>query len=658
MTDQLTWWKKGVVGALAWATAITTAHLGHGMGLILLLGQPPHTAFALRGVLSELVLGGVVSLLLAPVHRLARGGFPVQIGGLALIWLVMERMVMVDPSKPLMWLGPTIAALVLLGIGAVVARSSVRAAVGAAVLLPLALLLAPEVRSALLDDAPPKPVLKPARAGAPDVLFIVMDTTRAQSSSAYGYHRQTTPVLEQLASEGVLFEQASAPATWSLPAHAALFTGTFPSFNDAHAETRKLGSTLPTIGEVFADAGYETWCFSANPHISDAFGLTRGFHHQDKAWKAGPSARQFSFPFRMIDLLGFGESDKGGAFVVDNIASWWDDRPEDSAPAFVFVNFLEAHFPFHQLPRDYVRSYQDRPMSELRQVGQISFGAQFGRPLTQAEVDRIAAPMVDLYDGGVRYTDALVGQVIDEWRDRGLLDNTVVVVLGDHGEMMGEHNAFGHVTSMYEEDLRVPLIFRYPPGLPAGRRVPDPVSTVGTMATLAELAGVPLPALPTPSGTPHVTSLLPALDGADAGQPVIAERYEEHLLSARFGPGEANGDGPLVDPRGRYRSFRLGSLKMVEHFVPAQNGANEHHSNHLYDLSEDPGELHDLAQTPEGSEMMRALQATLNAHMIGLQLKSLGADVDPANVADVADNDPETTRALCELGYLTGAKCD
>jgi arylsulfatase A-like enzyme len=629
---------RGLLGGLAWGAAVAITHLGHGIGLILVLGQPPLTWFAAKGTLVELVLGVVAGLVLSPLYKLPKGGEFAHPAALCALWLVVERIVAVDPSKPLMWIAPSVVALVFVVLGMGVWRRLPALVIGTAVVTPVVLLAAPEIRTAMAEkEAPPE--LKPAKAGAPDVLFIVMDTTRSQSLSTHGYHRDTTPVLERLAAEGLLFEGATAPSTWSLPAHAALFTGTFPSFNNAHAETRMLGKTFPTIAEVFADAGYVTHCFSANPHISEAFGLTRGFHYSDKAWMAGPGARQFSFIYRFLDYLGLGVDDKGGALVVDNIEQWWEERPDDGPPAFVFVNFLEAHFPFHQLPREYVYAYQDRPMSELREAGQIAFGAQFGRPLTAEEVEQIRGPLVDLYDGGIKYTDFLVGEVVDQWRERGKLDDTIVVVLGDHGEVVGEHDAFGHVTAMVEEDLRVPLIFRYPKAIPGGTRVEGPVSTVGTFATLTELAGIEHPKV-------HVTSLLPALQGRPVGQPVIAERFEEHLLAQRFAPGTSNGKGPLVNPRGRYRTFRKDDWKYVLH----SDGGEW-----LYDLANDPGELNDLASSEW--QKLDELKEDLAFHAEELLLPELDAEVT-GEVMKVEDMDEATKKQLCELGYLSGDDCN
>ncbi len=633
---------ESLKAGLGWGVAVGLAHLIHGIGLILVLGQPPLTLFALKGSLIEIVLGVVVGLLLIPLRWVPKANIAQPIV-FTVIWLIMERLVAVDPSKPLMWIGPSLGGLLLYGIGVAIAKKSMPAAVALPALGFTVLLAAPEIRSAITDQGDLELDLKPARAGAPDVLFIVMDTTRAQSSSAYGYERDTTPTLELLAKEGVLYEQATAPATWSLPAHAALFTGTFPSFNQAHAETRFLGDTLPTVMEVFAENGYETHCFSANPHISESFGLTRGFHHSDRAWAAGPAARQFSFIYRFLDYAGVGANDKGGAMVVGNVRRWMKGRGDEGPPAFVFVNFLEAHFPFHQLPNEFVTAYQNRPISELREAGQIAFGAQFGRPLTQEEIQFIRDPLVDLYDGGVKYTDFLVGQVVDEWRKAGRLDNTIVVVLGDHGEVMGEHDAFGHVVPMVEQDLRVPMVFRYPPALPKGKRVKKPVSTVGTFATLAELAQLDKKTVP----RLQVGSLT-KFDSEKLGEPVMAERYEEHLLSARFAEGQTLGVGPLMDPRGRYRSFRWKDWKYVERCDHGEEKL------YLYDLAKDPGELKDLM--PERPSVVDDIEPELLTVKEIFMLPGICDEVS-GEVRKLEDMSEEEIAMLCELGYMEGDMC-
>lgn len=631
--------KSGLQTGLGFGLAIALVHLGQGIGLLVALGQPPLTGMAVQSFFMELLLVLPFAVLLSPLRRLPRGEWILPVA-LVLCWIGLERWVAVDPSKLPMWIAPSLASLAVFAIGRRLWLRSAKLAMGIAGGLFVVLLLVPIVRYSLAIEEGTAVTQGEPKADAPDVLFIVMDTVRSMSTSTYGYERPTTPVLDQLAAEGVVYEDAYAPATWSLPAHAALFTGTFPSRNNAHAETRFLsegGGTLPTMAEHLALAGYETYAFSANPHISDAFGLTRGFMHNDKAWQSGTSARGFSFIYRIVDALGLGGvEDKGGAQVIRNIEDWMKARPENDRPAFVFVNFLEAHFPFHQMPDEFLYAYQDRDIDELREIGQVSFGVQFGRQLTDEELERIRQPIVDMYDGGVLYTDYLVGKVVEQWRSRGMLDNTIVVVVGDHGEVVGEHGAFGHVTPMVEEDLRVPLVMRYPEKIPAGSRVSQGVSTVGVFSTVNDMLGI------ADSPIVQVRSLLPGINKVEVGKPLLAERFEEEMMAARFAEGTANGKGPLVNPHGRYRVYRYGDYKLAQHSIDG---------TFLYNLAEDPGELNDIAPTQPDKveEMTRRLERELNR----LDLPALDAEVtlDPA-----AGMDKETCESLLALGYVES--CD
>lgn len=626
-------------GVVGFAVAITLVHLAQGIGLILALGMPPLTGFALRSIGLELALGLFVGLLLSPLILARRGNLLFPLAA-TLVFIGLERIVAVDPSRLPMWIAPSMGAFVVFQVGRWLwGRGRAPVVVGAALVLPIVLLSLPVAAEALrereqarLGDG------REAPEGAPDVLVIVMDTVRAKSLSTYGYERDTSPELDRLASEGVVFLDANAPATWSLPAHAALFTGTFPSWNNAHAETRYLDGRLPTLGELLAQNGWETRAFTANPHISEAFGLTRGFQYDDRAWMSGTSGRNFSFIYRMVDAIGLGGvDDKGGAQVVSNIERWMEQRTEDDGPAYVFVNFLEAHFPFRQLPAGFRNAYQSADLDTLRRIDQIAFGVQFGRQLTDEEMEFVHQPLVDLYDGGVKYTDHLVGRVVDVWRRAGRLDRTVVVVLADHGEVVGEHGAFGHVTPVVEEDLRVPLVIRYPERIAPGTQIEAAVSTTGMLATILDLVDLP------PSPVAQVGSLMRVVEGDSlAGQPILAERFEEQMLAARFAPGTANGRGPLVNPRGRYRTYRSGRYKLVQHTTDGW---------FLFDLERDPGELHDIAAEEPGT--LARLQRELDDWRQKLGLPELDAPVDAPR--DMPATLSAAERAALEaLGYLDG----
>jgi arylsulfatase A-like enzyme len=233
-----------------------------------------------------------------------------------------------------------------------------------------------------------------------------------------------------------------------------------------------------------------------------------------------------------------------------------------------------------------------------------------------------------MYDAGVLYADSLLGRVVEALRRRGSLDRTILVVLADHGELLGEHGEFGHGRSLYEPALRVPLLVRYPPRVPPGVRVATPVSTVGVPATVLDLAEVA-------TGAPlQVGSLLPAVAGRAAGGPVIAEQYAADLL----GGAGADGSGdPLVRRGARFRAYRAGSLKLVE-TVP---GAPV-----LFDLAADPAERRNLARA-DGA-MLARLRGELETVRQALGLPALDAPVGgPA--APVLD--PAARERLRALGY-------
>jgi arylsulfatase A-like enzyme len=624
---------QGLVGGLLWGWAVGMVHLAVGVGLIVVLTVPPMTGFTARSIVYETAIALVAGLALSPLLLLKHGRW-VHIGALALVWLGLERWVAVDPTRLQMWVAPTVVALVLIGIGAALYRRWPLVPLALALTIPPVLVAVPVINYWWGGYGAESVAQRELEQG-PDVLFIVMDTVRAKSVSAYGYDRQTTPNFDALAKEGALYTEATTSATWSLPAHASLFTGHYPSSHEAHDETRRLDDRLPTLAQTLAEKGWRSLAFSANPYISDTFGLVRGFDWTDKAWRTGEGGRQFSFVYRFIDRVGFSAEDKGGRQVVENLRSWMASRPDDDTAAFVFVNFLEAHFPFNQLPEEFLYEYaKDTPASTLASASQTAFGVQFGRQLTPDEIAFVQQPLVDMYDGGVKYTDHLVGQVLDLWRERGTLDNTIVIIVGDHGEMMGEHGSFGHVTSMYQPDLHVPLTVRYPSRIPAGTVVSDPITTTGLFATVMDLLGEDPPDL-------QAGTLVPG--PYQARSPVLTERFEEEMLASRFAPGTANGKGPLLQPHGRYRAYREGSLKYVE---STKNGGPW-----LFDLAADPNEDHDLAGAQP--EKLAEMKTTLDALLASKGLKPLDA---PVGTVEKPVMTLEECLKLLALGYVDN--CD
>jgi len=569
------------MGARVWASA---ALAGAGFGLavsvvevwlnarrILVLGIHPPLALLATGAALGVGLAVAVGVVTAPARAKGAGWHWLA---MAAVWIAIQEYAAPDGTAArILALGPPAAALVLGGGGILLARRRRWVPVVLGVLLLAAGLVTPEVNARRRA-----PVLVPvatgvAPPGAPDVVVVVLDTVRADHVSAYGYLRPTTPNFDALAAGGALFLDAVSPATWSLPSHASLFTGRFVSAHRAHDEHPFLDGDTPTLAETLARDGWDTRSFTANAWIGESLGMVRGFAWTDQAWRRGDVARPFVATYRLLDRLGWDGGDKGGAAVTTTFEAWLAARPQDGRPAFAFLDFVEAQLPYHQLPPDDLSRFTSRPRRELYGLSSQLLMAQFGGDLPAGrDAAELAAAM---YDAGVAYADHLLGRVVDALQRRGTLDRTIVVVLADHGELLGDHGEFGHGHSLYEQALHVPLAIRYPPRIPAGVRIATPVSTVGVYATVLDLAGLP----PVPST--QVGSLMSVIRGGTQEGPVLSEQYAAMIGSAREGD-----DDPLLRKSARFRAYRSGRHKLIE----AQPGGIW-----LFDLDADPKEEQDLS---------------------------------------------------------------
>jgi arylsulfatase A-like enzyme len=591
----------------------------------------PGVLYMIRLVLLQVGLGGVLGLVAAPLLRLPRGAI-VHVLAMALLWYALERQVRL--ASPLVWLGEILRPLggvLLLALGVRIARTRPPLAWALAALLLAANIAAPHVYlRATTPPPPPRAELPPAAPGAPNVVLVVLDTVRALNVSSYGYARATSPELDRLAAEGALFLDATSPSTWSLPSHASLFTGRYPSSHGAHGEHQYLDARFPTLAQALATGGYETYCITANAWISDGLGLTRGFAWQDEALIAQSAVgKSFNFIFRLLDWLGLDESDKGGGAVAESFEAWARARPAESErPAFVFLNFIEAHFPYHRLPRRSLFEFTDRAYGDLRKISIDLMAQQFGGK--SQPLDVVSEPARDMYDGGIVYSNELLRRVVEALRAQGTLDRTVLVVLADHGEILGERGAFfGHGPSLYQEVVGVPLVMRYPPRIPAGTRVATPVSTVGVFATLLDLAGLE------PPPTLQVASLAPLASGAtqDGGGPVLSELHVFREVAS----GDARPDPQMHGDR-RYRLLRDGNWKLV---------VSSKGDTFLYDLAADPKETRNLAA--ERPEEVARMLARLAAAQQQIALPAIDAAL--ATGEEPPELDEATRERLRALGY-------
>jgi arylsulfatase A-like enzyme len=321
-----------------------------------------------------------------------------------------------------------------------------------------------------------------ASEGLPNVLVIVVDTLRADHLSEYGYSRQTTPNFDHIAQMGVLFEETYAGASWSLPSHASLLTGRYPS--EHGAEKGPLDGRYPMIGEVFRSRGYRTGAFSGNSFFfCRRLGLGRGFIHFDdysgsfiQAAVRTCYGRAFE---AMLNRLRFGNLPvrRAAPEVNASFLQWVDSKPH--APFFAVLNYFDVHDPY--IPPQPYRTL----FSKLRNPGGIidESLASHAMPATPEELQG----EIDAYDGAIAFTDDQIGRLLGELEKRHIADNTLVVITSDHGESFGSHGLYIHGNSLYRGQIRVPLVFYWPSKIPKGMRIARPVSNAAVAATVLEL---------------------------------------------------------------------------------------------------------------------------------------------------------------------------
>ncbi len=333
----------------------------------------------------------------------------------------------------------------------------------------------------------------------PNVILICLDTVRADLLGTYGHREHpTTPFLDGLAESSIVFEDASATAGWTKPSVPSILTGTFPSQHGVYEGSSKLreGSitdVLPqasvTLAEVFQESGYETAAFVMNAQLRPGNGFEQGFDlYQDEAGDA-----------RSIRWHGLD----------------WIDREHGERPFFLYLHFLDAHWPY-PIPETYATMFAEgADVSKFQSGGLLSAVNKGEAELEPAEL----AALEDLYAGAIRYLDDQLALLVQGLRIRGLEEDTIVCIVSDHGEEFGEHGRIGHGHGLWEGLLRVPWILHVPGGEP--QRVQVAVSLVDLFPTLLSAARVS-----------HSTKVMGVdrLTHRDAKGPI----YAEHKASDRY----------------------------------------------------------------------------------------------------------------------------
>jgi arylsulfatase A-like enzyme len=324
----------------------------------------------------------------------------------------------------------------------------------------------------------------------PNILLVILDTVRGESLSLFGYPRPTTPYLERLAEEAVVFDRAFTTAPWTLPSHGAIMTGRYAEdLGGGWLKPLEIGEG--SLARVLGEHGYATGGFVANLlYTTVESGLADGFQHYDdfpvsprqvilhapllqsSLFRAIARGRKPPALWRILKTESFapgrvpGDDYRPAPSVTDAFLRW--QASQGDRPFFAFLNYFDAHGPY-RAPEPYLARFRSKPGPTAKR---------------------------DRYDAAIAYLDDEIRRLLTTLSDRGVLERTIVVITSDHGELFGEHGLEGHANALYLPLLKVPLIIRYPAAVPGGTRVARPVTLIDLPSTLLELAGVTPAALP------------------------------------------------------------------------------------------------------------------------------------------------------------------
>ena len=422
----------------------------------------------------------------------------------------------------------------------------------------IAMLLLAALAGSQAQQIAPKP---------PNLLIITIDTLRADHLECYGYKSIKTPRINALAADGILVENAYSPIPLTLPSHASLFTGTYPLFHGVRDFTGfSLSKERITLATMLRSFGYGTGAVVASAVLEARWGINQGFDfYYDNFSPPSPQNWQ---------QIG----ERRGDEVVQESLRWLDKNKQ--GPFFLWIHLFDPHDPYTP-PPPYDRQYGARP-----------------------------------YDGEIAYTDENVGRIIDSLKQNGLYDNCLIVLLGDHGEGLGEHGEATHGFFIYDSTLRVPLIFKLPGvAAPRAKRLAGPLRIIDVLPTVLQILGL--------SGRVRAAEV----QGRGAYAALLGKSSLPDLVSQAetMLPFYYFEYSPLT-------SIRMGRYKYIEAPKPE-----------LYDTAADPGETRNLFA--EKKAMTAQLKELLRQDTARYSPKKAAADVP-------RDVDPATMEKLASLGYL------
>ena len=433
-----------------------------------------------------------------------------------------------------------------------------------------------------------------------NVILIVIDALRADHLSCYGYERDTSPSLDTFAARGVLFKNCYTQSSWTKPSVASILTSLYPDRHGTTLHAQALPGELVTLAEILHDEGYLTYGFVANPNLKRIFNFNQGFVYFDD--------------YLMRDKLYYGvlrELRRKPPYLLKIFKNHFDTHVRDNARLanrrifpwlekykseniFMYIHYMDPHSPFTP----------PAPYNEMF-------------PYIEGDKNSIT---VSLYDGEICFVDAQIGKLIEKLKSLKIYDKTLIIVTSDHGQAFGEHGDYGHGSTIYQDQLKVPLVVKCPSNFSGAPVIDESVRSIDIVPTILDVlrisSAVPL----------EGNSLLPLMKTGKSSNGSGNIYIEQNLDNAYIL------DGIISNNEWKYILTKKSELRDIE-----KTGSEE-----LYNLTEDPYELNNVVQRElDVLKIMRDSLATFKNRLTS-------PEMIPARVKV----DPETVRQLRALGYL------
>ena len=458
----------------------------------------------------------------------------------------------------------------------------------------------------------------------PNVILISIDSLRADHLGCYGYPKATSPNIDILANEGVVFTNAISTTTWTLPSHISMLTALYPEVHQVIHDGNKLSDKAVVCAEIMKEAGYLTAGFVSGPYLSSKFGYNQGFDIYDDD---------------TISYSSNEESHRGitSPKIHQQITKWLEQKYRSSF--FLFIHYWDVHY-------DYAPPPPFDTMFDSDYTGTIT-GKNFetNKRINPQMSKRDLEHIIALYDGEIAFTDSYIGKLMKYLKHLGIYENTMVILTSDHGDEFFEHGCKGHRNNLFDETLKVPLIIKFPSSLaspsPLGMRINQQVSIIDIVPTFLDYLGI------TPYTALDGQSLLPLIAGNIGTGTEIQHRFADlHGFMKCVRTNQFKYIHIAHHEKARKKEMRRFSLHRLFDKIRHHDDmkVEEREPTLLFDLQHDPMERHNLAMSnPELKiEMHHILMNWLS------EAKILAANIGKSDF----EYDENLKKRLRDLGYI------